>query len=113
MNKDARKAQERINSEVIRFMLANNDEIYGPKAKPTQLRRCTADVYETDNLYVLRSYSTIVAVIDKTTDTLYDFLRFVYGYTATSAQHIAKFKHDYGTSKFGTEHELHYHRIQR
>lgn len=111
MNKEARKVQERINSEVIRFMQANNYEIYSLKAKPTQLRRCSADVYETDNLYVLRSYSTIVAVIDKTTDTLYDFLRYVYGYTATSAQHIAKFKHDYGASKFGTAHEWHYYPI--
>lgn len=111
MNKEARKVQERINSEVIRFMQANNDEIYSHKAKPTQLRRCSADVYETENMYVLRSYSTIIAVIDKTTDTLYDFLRYVYGYTATSAQHIAKFKHDYGASKSGTAHELHYRPI--
>lgn len=108
MNKDARKTQERINSEVIQFMQENNDEIYGLKAKYTQLRRCSAVVYETENLYVLRSYATIIAVIDKRDDTLYDFLRYVYGYTTTSAQHIAKFKHDYGTSKFGTAHELHY-----
>lgn len=111
MNKYARKDQERVNSDVIRYMQKNNDEIYNLKGKSVQLRHCSAVVYETDNLYVLRSYSTIVAVIDKTTDTLYDFLRYVYGYTATSAQHIAKFKHDYGASKFGTAHELHYHPI--
>lgn len=32
------------------------------------------------------------ALYDKSADTLYDVLRGVYGYTATSAQHIAKFR---------------------
>lgn len=111
MNKDARRAQEEINRNVIGFLNNNYEAIYDCKERPVQLRRCSADVYETDTLCILRSYSTIVAVIDKTTDTLYDFLRYVYGYTATSAQHIAKFKHDYGASKFGTAYEWHYHPI--
>lgn len=41
---------------------------------------------------ILRSYSTVVAIFDTYTTTLYDALRLVYGYTATSAQHIAKFR---------------------
>ena len=67
----------------------------------TRLRSCSAFVYETPNFYILRSYATIIAVIDKNDDTLYDYLRYVYGYTSTSAQHIAKFSHDYGKGKWG------------
>ena len=71
-----------------------------------KLRSCSAVVHETDNYYFLQSYNTVVAFIDKTTDTCYDVLRMVYGYTATSAQHIAKFRHDYGNGKWGCEHEM-------
>ena len=76
-----------------------------------RLRFCTAEVSETDNFYVLRSYNTLVAFIDKRTDTLYDVLRFVYGYTSTSAQHIAKFRHDYGYGKWGCEKEYRYYPV--
>ena len=60
------------------------------------LRSCSAIVYVSDRYFILQSYSTIIAVIDRRTNTLYDFLRFVYGYTATSAKHVAYFAHDYG-----------------
>ena len=60
-----------------------------------RLRKCSATVWETNHWYLLRSYRTFVAAIDKETGILYDFLRYVYGYTATSAQHIAKFANDY------------------
>lgn len=76
-----------------------------------RLRSCTADVSETDNFYVLRSYNTLVAFIDKRTDALYDVLRFVYGYTSTSAQHIAKFRHDYGYGKWGCKKEYRYYPV--
>lgn len=66
-----------------------------------RLRSCTAWVYETENYYILQSYSTLVACINKTTDTLFDVLRTKYGYTATSAQHISKFEKDYGQDKWG------------
>ena len=69
-----------------------------------RLRSCTAYVYESDDYYVLRSYNTTIAIIDKATDTLYDFLRLVYGFTSTSAQHIAKFDKDYGYGQWGCEH---------
>ena len=64
-----------------------------------RLRRCSADVLETPGFYILRSYNTVVAVIDKLTGNTWDVLRMVYGYTATSAQHIAKFSDDYGNGK--------------
>lgn len=45
----------------------------------------------------LRSYNTVVCVACYDTDhkrlIIYDVLRWVYGYTATSAHHIAKFRH--------------------
>ena len=70
------------------------------------LRSCSATVFDVvddttgEILYhVLRSYNTIVAFIDPRTNTLYDVLRLVYGYTATSAQHISKFAQDYGATR--------------
>lgn len=83
-----------------------------------RLRSCSAEVapiidYETGELlyYALRSYNTVVAAIDVRTDTLYDFLRYVYGYTATSAQHIAKFDRDYGMGKWGCANRLTYREV--
>ena len=65
-----------------------------------RLRSCQAYVFETDNFWVLRSYNTIVAVTSKDTGVCYDVLRMVFGYTATSAQHIAKFRHDFHTPEY-------------
>lgn len=73
-----------------------------------RLRTCKAVVVETENYYILQSYRTTVAVIDKRTDTLYDVLRYVYGYTATSAQHISKFEKDYCRGKWNCEMRLTY-----
>lgn len=73
---------------------------YG-RTEPIRLRSCKAYVVETTHYYFLKSYSTYVAVIDKEQDVLIDMLRYVYGYTNTSAQHIAKFSHDYGKGYFG------------
>jgi hypothetical protein len=36
-----------------------------------------------------------VAIISKRDMALYDFSRYVYGYTSTTAQHIAKFARKY------------------
>lgn len=66
-----------------------------------RLRTCSAYVCKLNQFYILKSYRTIVAVIDTRDDTCYDFLRKVYGYTSTTAQHIAKFQHDYGEEKWG------------
>lgn len=59
---------------------------------PIRLYTCKAWIYYTGRYTILKSYSTIIAVYDGERDILYDGLRYVYGYTATSAQHIAKFK---------------------
>lgn len=73
-----------------------------------RLRRSQAFVYETEHYFYLKSYNTFVALIDKTTDTCYDVLRMVYGYTATSAQHIAKFRADYGQHNGGCQQSYMY-----
>lgn len=70
---------------------------------PVRLRSCNARVFETTHYYFLQSYATLVACIDKEQDTLVDVLRGVYGYTSTSAQHIAKFNQDYCKGKWGCE----------
>lgn len=60
---------------------------------PRRLDYCTAETFNVGSRYTtLRSYNTIVAFYDHETNTLYDVLRYVYGYTATSAKHIAKFR---------------------
>ena len=73
-----------------------------------RLHTCKAVVVETENYYILQSYRTTVAVIDQRTDTLYDVLRYVYGYTATSAKHICKFEKDYCRDKWNCEMRLTY-----
>ena len=65
-----------------------------------RLRTCRAYVFETEHYWILKSYNTIVAVTSKDSGICYDVLRIVYGHTATSAQHIAKFAHDYNTLEY-------------
>ena len=60
---------------------------------PHRLDYCNAETFNVGSRYTaLRSYNTIVAFYDYETDILYDVLRYVYVYTATSAKHIAKFR---------------------
>lgn len=73
--------------------------------KGVRLNRCTAYVFETPNYYILQSYSTYVAVLHKDSNTLYDVLRIVYGYTATSCQHISKFGQKYGQGEWGVSNK--------
>lgn len=85
--------QKTINEKAVSMYYAAIQE--RPRSTEKQLRHCTATVFQTENFIVLRSYNTIVAVIDKRDKSLYDVLRYVYGFTSTSCQHIAKFRHDY------------------
>ena len=68
---------------------------YHGTRKIGRLRSCKAEVFETYGYTYLKSYDTIVAAIGHGDNICYDFLRMVYGYTSTSAQHISKFMHDY------------------
>lgn len=59
-----------------------------------RLNRCQAWYGSQDgaeDIVILRSYLTVIAIYDKRENTVYDFLRAVYGYTHTSSQHIRKF----------------------
>lgn len=107
MNKSEQKEiNERVNQFVDRF----NDE--SPVCLwSEQLRSCQARVYIYDDYILLKSYKTMIAGIDRKTDTLYDFLRMVYGYTNTSAKHIVKFSHDYGAGKWGCENRYTYRAV--
>ena len=94
----SKKAQLEANKEVLEALYRFKDELENCTfSTGKRLRSCNAYVYETPSLYVLRSYNTAVAIIEKSTGTCYDFLRLVYGYTSTSAHHISKFDKDYGS----------------
>ena len=97
--------QKVINVKVEEFLdrFNSSDETYETRK---QLRTCNAKVYTFDSFYVLQSYDTIVAAIDRKDGTCYDFLRLVYGFTSTSAQHIAKFFSDYGNHDFRSEETI-------
>ena len=71
-----------------------------------RLRSCRALVLETPSFFILQSYNTVVAVVEKSTGNCYDVLRMVYGYTSTSAHHIVKFSNDYGNGKRYTWREI-------
>ena len=87
--------QYKINNEVILKFTEFCDD--GNRiGDPIRLNHCRAYVGEKQNYYFLISYKTMVAFIDKNTHICYDMLRFTYGYTSTSAQHIAKFCRAYG-----------------
>ena len=95
MKKEKKELQERMNERTQLFWNCFESSHSKP-IKWKRLRTCQAMVFEFDDYYILQSYRTPVAGIRKDTGEEYDFLRMVYGYTATSAQHIAKFFADYG-----------------
>ena len=97
--------QIRINKEVLENYAGARAAIEeGPfyYATPVRLRSCKARVRATSWYTFLISYNTMVAFIDNQTGIGYDVLRYVYGYTATSAQHIFKFFEDYKPNKILT-----------
>ena len=107
MRKEEQYAINRECLEAITECNANKGNFITSK----RLRNCSAVVLEYENYYILQSYDTLIAFIDKATDTLYDVLRYVYGFTSTSAQHISKFKHDYGADKWGCHRELRWYSV--
>lgn len=91
--------QNMINEIVVGEISAINAD--GVQSYVARLRNCNACVWETKHFYILQSYATMVAAIDKESNIMFDFLRYAYCYTATRAQHIAKFANDYGaTSRY-------------
>lgn len=93
----ARQVQEAVNFCVKQnFNRAMNELQTKGYIAQKRLRSCTACVYETENYYLLQSYNTFIASVNKEDSKLFDALRMVYGFTSTSAQHVSKFWHDYG-----------------
>ena len=107
-----KKAQVEANKEVLEALDRYNDEVKGTVLRHgTRLRTCQACVYETPSFYVLQSYNTVVAIIEKRTDICYDFLRYVYGYTNTSERHISKFDKDYARGAWGCKERVTYYEV--
>ena len=113
-----KKAEQLAINEQVLTLIDDFNKTNNYTGNFKRLRSCSAEVApvidtKTGELlyYVLRSYRTIVAAIDVRTDTLYDFLRYVYGYTSTSAQHIAKFDKDYGRGKWGCAKRVTYREV--
>lgn len=90
------KMKQQIINNAAHLALNEYENQNGNMKKVGRLRTCQATVYENERYIVLISYTTTVAFIDKQAGKLYDILRLVYGFTSTSAQHIAKFRQDYG-----------------
>ena len=92
-----KELQKNENDIVLQEIEKINADLSNGIQSVRRLRDCNACVLASGNYYLLKSYSTIIAAIDAD-GNLYDFLRYVYGYTSTSAQHIAKFRNDYSRS---------------
>lgn len=98
--------QLKINSRVEEIIDTISGELWADNIEHVgQLRTCNAHVYKVGKNYLLRSYNTWVAAIfkEKAVPVFIDFLRYTYGYTNTSAQHISKFKHDFWGETVGDE----------
>lgn len=95
------KAQKQYQAKVNERILSAIDELcdytssIGSVCSCHRLRYCKAWVNRYDDYIVLISYNTVVAFIDRKNMILYDILRSAFGYTSTSAQHIAKFRSDF------------------
>ena len=66
--------------------------VFDKGKKLCKLYSCNAEIWECSGILILVSYGTPIAVFAPEDGSLYDCLRVVYGYTATSAQHISKFE---------------------
>ena len=91
MTQRQRQAQEN-NVAINAVAEFNKSDIQIDLSSVKRLDYCTAWTADAGKYEVLKSYNTIVAVYDSEKNELYDVLRYVYGYTATSAKHIAKFR---------------------
>ena len=88
-----KQAQQLINNACVSAMERYNRYVeQGDQHTEERLDYCQAYILDFEDWQALRSYNTIVALYDKTRGTFYDVLRYAYGYTATSAKHISKFR---------------------
>lgn len=88
-----REMQVKINQEVLSNW-AQAKEVWNSvsgNVTVTRIDYCQCGYIVWGRYIFLVSYSTMIAYIDAD-GVLVDILRLVYGYTATSAKHIAKFR---------------------
>lgn len=87
-----REMQVKINQEVLSNWAQVKEvwESIPDNVTATRIDYCQCGYIAWGSYAFLVSYSTLVAYIDSD-GVLVDILRLVYGYTATSAKHIAKF----------------------
>lgn len=82
-------------SEASRELYSNIEsilyEVFRNCKRRHKLYYCNAEIWEYKGFIALVSYGTPIAVYAPDNATIYDCLRIVYGYTATSAKHISKF----------------------
>lgn len=92
------------------FAECNKNEFTCGGVSVKRLYHCTAYTWTYARRYIiLVSYSTITAIFDRNNDTLYDGLRYVYGYTATSNQHYYKFRRWLVENGYEIRHEYRYY----
>ena len=89
------KLQQEIINKSVQMFLDNNMNALMLTRCVDRIDYCQAWQGKMHGIIVLQSYQTKVAAYDINNNVFYDFLRWSYGYTATSAKHIAKFRHKY------------------
>lgn len=91
MKKEAQKVVNALCEDAVNKSIEYMRDLWMMPESVERLKTCQAWILHYEKYDILKSYETYVALYDKETDTFYDVLRYSYGYTATSAQHIAKF----------------------
>lgn len=89
---------QRIENQLVEKAREKAQKVWASGSKEIdyveRLDYCQAWTYQTRGYSFLISYDTIVAFVDDS-GILYDVLRLVYCYTATSAKHISKFRNKF------------------
>lgn len=105
-----RNEQMKINALCVAYSKLAAQDAERWHSNFVRLNKCIAATCRTNDFEVLRSYNTIVALYHIKTGLFVDILRREYGYTATSAQHIAKFK-NLMRERYGTCEMIRYYPV--
>lgn len=93
-----KREMQRIENQLVEQDWERAKKVWNNVSKELEevvrLDYCQAWTYQTRGYSFLISNETIVAFVD-VRGILYDVLRLVYGYTATSAKHISKFRNKF------------------
>lgn len=98
------QVRDAINETCVRVNECALKELYSVKppydtVSSHRLYYCNAWVFETNNYFLLKSYDTFVAAIDKTSYITYDVLALVWGKSPTSRKQITRFSLNYGNGQ--------------